>query len=129
MKRHCSSQPWCSCIRTSSGSTPNARSPDGGAAGVPSHLTSNRTLTSEERERRLTKGLCLYCGGEGHKAGECSKAQASKVRQGWAAKTASAPLPTPLSPPGVAPPMPTSNVVDHVRLLRAVQTPLEPGID
>ena len=61
------------------------------------------------------KGLCLYCGGEGHKAGECSKAQASKVRQGRAAETALALPPTPLSPPEVAPPVPTSNVVDHVR--------------
>ena len=34
-----------------------------------------RSLTLEERKRRMEKGLCLYCGEEGHKAGNCSKKQ------------------------------------------------------
>jgi hypothetical protein len=32
-----------------------------------------KTLTPEEKERRMENGLCLYCGEEGHKAGNCHK--------------------------------------------------------
>ena len=34
-----------------------------------------RTLTPEEKKRRMEEGLCLYCGEEGHKVGNCSKKQ------------------------------------------------------
>ena len=35
-------------------------------------LSANRRkLTPEERNRRITEGLCLYCGGAGHIAGVC----------------------------------------------------------
>ncbi len=30
-------------------------------------------LTTEEKKRRLTEGLCLYCGDSGHKAINCNK--------------------------------------------------------
>jgi hypothetical protein len=36
-------------------------------------------LMQAERDRWITQGLCLYCGGQGHKASECSKAW--KVRE------------------------------------------------
>ena len=42
------------------------------------HLTTQGTLTQNERERRVAQGLCLYCGGEGHKANECSKARKAR---------------------------------------------------
>ena len=32
-----------------------------------------KTLTPEEKEQRMENGLCLYCGEEGHKAGNCHK--------------------------------------------------------
>jgi Retrotransposon gag protein len=83
---------------TSTGSTPAPKTGGGNATTTPRHLTPNGSLSSEERERRIANGLCLYCGGEGHKALECSKAKASKVRQGRAAETVSAAPPTP-SPP------------------------------
>jgi hypothetical protein len=28
-----------------------------------------------EQDRQIAQGLCLYCGGQGHKASECSKVQ------------------------------------------------------
>jgi hypothetical protein len=34
-----------------------------------------RTLTPEEKKRRMEEGLCLYCGEEGHKVGSCPKKQ------------------------------------------------------
>jgi hypothetical protein len=34
-----------------------------------------RTLTPEEKKRRMEEGLCLYCGEEGHKVGNCPKKQ------------------------------------------------------
>jgi hypothetical protein len=34
------------------------------------HLTMQGGLTQTERDRRITQGLCLYCGGQGHKASE-----------------------------------------------------------
>lgn len=34
-----------------------------------------KPLTPEEKKRRLDEGLCLYCGGEGHRAGNCPKKQ------------------------------------------------------
>ncbi len=34
-------------------------------------LTENMRLSSAERQRRLTKGLCLYCGGGGHVISAC----------------------------------------------------------
>jgi hypothetical protein len=34
-----------------------------------------KTLTPEERKRRMEEGLCLYCGEKGHKIGSCSKKQ------------------------------------------------------
>jgi len=39
---------------------------------APMDLSANRKkLTPEERNRRITEGLCLYCGGAGHIAGVC----------------------------------------------------------
>jgi hypothetical protein len=29
------------------------------------------SLTKEEKARRIAQGLCLYCGGVGHLAGDC----------------------------------------------------------
>jgi Retrotransposon gag protein len=34
------------------------------------HLTTKGGLTQTERDRRIAQGLCLYCGGQGHKASE-----------------------------------------------------------
>jgi hypothetical protein len=50
----------------SSSSAPKA--PD-----LTSKLGKDGKLTSEERQRRLDKKLCLFCGGPGHTARDCSK--------------------------------------------------------
>jgi len=34
-----------------------------------------KPLTLEEKKRRMEEGLCLYCGEEGHRAGNCPKKQ------------------------------------------------------
>lgn len=38
-----------------------------------------KTLTPEEKKRRMEGGLCLYCGEEGHKAGNCPKKQNRRI--------------------------------------------------
>jgi hypothetical protein len=50
------------------------------------HLTAQGGLTQTERDRRIVQGLCLYCGGQGHKASECSKAWKSREMTGRAAQ-------------------------------------------
>ena len=47
-----------------------------------------------ERERWIVQGLCLYCGGQGHKASECSKARKARETSGRAAE----PMPPPTGP-------------------------------
>ena len=47
-----------------------------------------RTLTPEEKKRRMEEGLCLYCEEEGHKAGNCPKKQNQRT-----VKTRSAVIP------------------------------------
>jgi hypothetical protein len=58
------------------------------------HLTAQGGLTQTERDRRIAQGLCLYCGGQGHKATECSKARKSREKTGRAAQTTDS-TPTP----------------------------------
>ena len=38
-----------------------------------------KPLTLEEKKRRMEKGLCLYCGDDGHKAGNCPKKQNRRI--------------------------------------------------
>src|SRR5713101_8202146 len=59
---------------------------------VARHLTAQGGLTQMERDRRIVQGLCLYCGGQGHKASECSKARKAQEMSG---KTVQATEPTP----------------------------------
>jgi hypothetical protein len=61
----------------SSSSAPKA--PD-----LTSKLGKDGKLTSEERQRRLDKKLCLFCGGPGHTARDCSKST-SRAAKGRAA--------------------------------------------
>jgi hypothetical protein len=65
------------------------------------HLNAQGGLTQTERERRIAQGLCLYCGGQGHKASECSKAREKTGRGAQMAEPNSAtPVPstTPVEP-------------------------------
>ena len=43
-------------------------------------LGKNGKLTTEERDRRMKEGLCLYCGEKGHVAQDCLKSKAAKAR-------------------------------------------------
>ena len=38
-----------------------------------------KTLTQEEKKRRMEEGLCLYCGEEGHKVGNCPNKQNRRI--------------------------------------------------
>ena len=38
-----------------------------------------KTLTLEEKKRRMEEGLCLYCGDGGHRAGNCPKKQNRRI--------------------------------------------------
>jgi hypothetical protein len=71
---------------------------------VARHLTAQGGLTQTERDRRIAQGLCLYCGGQGHKASECSKARKSRETTGRAAQiTTPASVPIGSSTPPVEP--------------------------
>ena len=72
----------------------SARDPVG-TPPVARHLTTQGGLTQTERDRRIAQGLCLYCGGQGHKASECSKARKARETSGRVARaTESTPPPT-----------------------------------
>jgi hypothetical protein len=40
---------------------------------VTCHLMAQGGLTQTKQDQWIAQGLCLYCGGQGHKASECSK--------------------------------------------------------
>ena len=49
-------------------------------------------LTQQERQRRMDNNLCMYCGGVGHKASECSKSNSSASKaKGRSAKVTATP--------------------------------------
>lgn len=56
-----------------------------------SHLTDDNHLTEAERQRRLTAGVCLYCGEDGHFARDCQK----KTSSSTSAKAAAGTTPSP----------------------------------
>jgi hypothetical protein len=58
-------------------STPASKRPD-----LTDKLGKDGKLTASERKRRLDNKLCLFCGGAGHMARECSKSgsSASKIK-------------------------------------------------
>jgi len=52
--------------------TPPQGTTDVGTHSGPMNLSANRRrITQQERTRRISQGLCLYCGGTGHFAQEC----------------------------------------------------------
>ena len=64
---------------SSSGSKPAGKAPD-----ISDKLGRDGKLTSEERQRRFDKGLCMFCGVSGHLAKECPKS-GSRAAKGRAA--------------------------------------------
>ena len=73
-----SSQPPTSSS-SSSGSKPAGKAPN-----ISDKLGQDGKLTSEERQRRFDKGLCMFCGASGHLAKECPKS-GSRAAKGRAA--------------------------------------------
>ena len=57
-------------------------------------LSANKghKLPSDERERRIRLGLCLYCGGAGYVANGCPKKSAYGALRAAATATAAAPV-------------------------------------
>lgn len=52
-------------------------------------LTAGKTLTQEERERRIREKLCMYCGKPGHFASECRLSQRNRTTRGRKAEVSS----------------------------------------
>lgn len=53
-------------------------------------LGKDGKLTSEERSRRLSEGLCLFCGNSGHVAKDCPKSSSRSAKARSASATTSA---------------------------------------
>ena len=66
---------------TSSLSNPTQKK-SGKTAELSEKLGKDGKLTVDERKRRFDQGLCMFCGGSGHKAKECPKSgsRAAKAR-------------------------------------------------
>ena len=60
---------------SSSGSKPAGKAPD-----ISDKLSRDGKLTSEERQRRFDKGLCMFCGASGHLAKECPKSGSREAK-------------------------------------------------
>ena len=59
----------------------------------PMDLSTNKgqKLPTDERERRIRRGLCLYCGGTGHMANSCRKKYAYVILRAVATSAFAAP--------------------------------------
>ena len=73
----------------SSGSSTPAKSATSDA------VTKDGKLTQQERQHCMTNNLCMYCGGIGHKASECSKSNSSAAKAKGRAAKAESPTLTP----------------------------------
>ena len=84
-----SSQPSASSSSSPSGSKPAGKTPD-----ISNKLGQDGKLTSEERQRRFDKGLCMFCGASGHLAKECPKlgSRAAKGRAAVAETSVATPM-------------------------------------
>lgn len=71
----------------SSGTKPAAKTP---VKPYADKLGKDGKLTAEERQRRFTNNLCLFCGGAGHSANACPK-KTSSAAKARAAQTKPAP--------------------------------------
>ena len=67
-------------------STTSVARDTGSSPPVARHLTAQGGLTQTEWDRRIAQGLCLYCGGQGHKASECGKGRKARETTGRAAQ-------------------------------------------
>ena len=54
-------------------------------------LNSKGKLTPQERQNHISKNLCMYCGGTGHKASDCPHAKAAKAKAATASESGSKP--------------------------------------
>ncbi|KAH9853011.1 hypothetical protein C2E23DRAFT_709855, partial [Lenzites betulinus] len=70
-----------------SGTKPAAKTP---VKPYADKLGKDGKLTAEERQRRFTNNLCLFCGGAGHSANACPK-KTSSAAKARAAQTKPAP--------------------------------------
>jgi len=79
--------------RTTDSKTADAKT--GPAPAKPSKLAgkldSKGKLTPQERQNRISKNLCMYCGETGHKASDCPHAKAAKAKAATASESGSKP--------------------------------------
>jgi hypothetical protein len=67
--------------KSSTNSPPSTKKTD-------THLGKDGKLTAEERKRRMDNSLCMFCGGAGHKASDCTKSGSSASKtKGKSSKT------------------------------------------
>lgn len=65
---------------TTSSSNNNSGSQQAKKPDLTSKLGKDGKLTAEERQRRFTNNLCLFCGGAGHTAKNCTKSSSSAAK-------------------------------------------------
>jgi hypothetical protein len=90
-------------------SNPGSTSSNSKTTDLSGKLGQDGKLTQEERNRRFANNLCLFCGGMGHMAKDCSKrtksdakakgrsAKSSKSSKSTVSEVADAPEPSPAS--------------------------------
>ena len=68
--------------QTASSPSNQTQKKSGKTAELSEKLRKDGKLTADERKRRFDQGLCMFCGGSGHKAKECPKlgSRAAKAR-------------------------------------------------
>ena len=66
--------------KTSSGKPASTSGTSSSAPSIADKLGKDGKLTPQERQRRFDNNLCLFCGGTGHTAKDCSKASSSAAK-------------------------------------------------
>ena len=74
------STPTTTTASTSSGGNQTAAKPKKTSEDLTGKLGKDGKLTTEERNRRISNNLCLFCGGTGHHASECKRAKARAAK-------------------------------------------------
>lgn len=66
--------------KTSSGKPASTSGTSSSTPSIADKLGKDGKLTPQERQRRFDNNLCLFCGGTGHTAKDCSKASSSAAK-------------------------------------------------
>ena len=78
-QRRLDQRPRHQAIRSNATMSANSLSSHSEAEAMQIDAARVKTLTPEEKKRRMEEGLCLYCGEEGHKVGNCPNKQNRRI--------------------------------------------------